>query len=150
MAHVLDVAKYILEREGGQLRIWKFQKLVYYSQAWHVVWEETPLFDSRIEARIYGPTIPELYLHHTGGFVVSADMFPGDSSRLTSNEKESVNAVLDAYGHLSGQELIDLSQSERPWREARKDVPHGARSNNEIAHEAMRSFYGFWSSDPSV
>ena len=29
---------------------WKLQKLVYYCQAWSLVWDEEPLFEARIEA----------------------------------------------------------------------------------------------------
>ena len=45
----LDVAEYILEREGviGTL---KLQKLVYYCQAWSMVWNNRPLFPEDIEA----------------------------------------------------------------------------------------------------
>lgn len=49
MATVFDVAQYILERLGQTTAI-KLEKLVYYAQAWHLVWEDTPLFASRIEA----------------------------------------------------------------------------------------------------
>ena len=48
MATVLDVARYILTRLGekGSLPVttWKLQKLVYYSQAWSLVWDDAILF----------------------------------------------------------------------------------------------------------
>ena len=37
MASVYDVAAYILEKQGA-MTTWKLQKLVYYSQAWSLVW----------------------------------------------------------------------------------------------------------------
>lgn len=49
MATVLDVASYILEKQGGTTAM-KLQKLCYYSKAWHLVWEERPLFTNRNEA----------------------------------------------------------------------------------------------------
>lgn len=52
MATVFDVARYILTRldEDGKLPVttWKLQKLVYYSQAWSLVWDDVPLFDAPI------------------------------------------------------------------------------------------------------
>ena len=39
MASVLDVAEYIL-RKSGPMTAWKLQKLVYYSQAWSLVWDD--------------------------------------------------------------------------------------------------------------
>ena len=43
VAKVDDVASAILNRLG-EMTAMKLQKLVYYSQAWHLVWEEKPLF----------------------------------------------------------------------------------------------------------
>lgn len=42
MAGAIDVAAYILAQRGPMTAM-KLQKLVYYSQAWHLVWEEEPL-----------------------------------------------------------------------------------------------------------
>jgi hypothetical protein len=44
-----DFAAYVLA-EQGEMTTWKLQKLVYYSQAWHLVWDGEPLFTERIEA----------------------------------------------------------------------------------------------------
>ena len=141
MARVNDVARYILECNGGHVSTMKLQKLVYYSQAWNLVWDEKPLFNSPIEAWANGPVVRELYRQHRGNFTADKEMFPGDSTRLTVDEKETIDAVLDAYGRLSGQQLSDLSHSERPWREAREDVEDGASSTNEVSQDVMQDFY---------
>jgi len=57
---VFDVAKYILEKQGP-MSIGKLHKLLYYCQAWSLVWDEKPIFDSRIEAWISGPVVREIY-----------------------------------------------------------------------------------------
>ena len=44
MADVDDVAAALIEGLGGQVDTWKLQKLVYYCQAWNLVWEDEPLF----------------------------------------------------------------------------------------------------------
>ncbi len=49
MATCFDVAKYILTKMG-KLSTVKLQKLVYYAQAWSLVWDDEPLFNERIEA----------------------------------------------------------------------------------------------------
>lgn len=150
MARVNDVAGYILERQGGHVSTMKLQKLVYYSQAWNLVWDEKPLFNARIEAWANGPVTRELYGKHRGEFTANVNMFPGDSDRLTADEKETIDTVLGAYGHLSGQQLSDLSHSERPWREARKDVADGASSTNEVSQEVMQDFYSAMQSASTV
>ena len=49
MAEVLDVAAYILKKQGPMTAM-KLQKLVYYCQAWSLVWQSKPLFPNDIEA----------------------------------------------------------------------------------------------------
>ena len=71
MATVHDVAAAILEREGPMTAM-KLQKLVYYCQAWHLVWDEEPLFPERIEAWANGPVVHALYDKHRGSFTVSS------------------------------------------------------------------------------
>lgn len=65
MVSAHDVAAYML-RKHGPMSAMKLQKLVYYAQAWSLVWEDRPLFPERIEAWANGPVIPELYQAQTG------------------------------------------------------------------------------------
>ena len=57
---VHDVAAYILKKQG-EMSAMKLQKLVYYSQAWSLVWDEKPLFRAQIEAWANGPVVRSLY-----------------------------------------------------------------------------------------
>ena len=99
MANVFDVAAYILEKIPDKIQIWKLQKLVYYSQAWHLVWEDKPLFPERIEAWFAGPVVPELYYAHKGKYQISrADLKKGNSLNLADNEKESIDVVIKDFG----------------------------------------------------
>lgn len=66
-----DVAAYLLEKYGP-MSPWKLHKLLYYAQAWHLVWEDEPLFDEPIEAWGSGPVVPALYPLHKGLFTISA------------------------------------------------------------------------------
>jgi uncharacterized phage-associated protein len=95
-----DVAKYILEQKD-EMDTWKLQKLVYYSQAWHLVWDSEPLFEERIEAWANGPVVPELYKVHRGKFKMKK--WPkGNISRLTKSQRESIDVVLKRYGKRTG------------------------------------------------
>lgn len=140
MAKVLDVAQYILSKTGP-ISTFKLQKLTYYSQAWHCVWEEEPLFAERIEAWANGPVCPALYDNHRGRFTIDAFIY-GSVERLTDDERGSIDAVVDYYGKYNGQQLSDLTHAEAPWKNARGDLPPGALSNQEITLEAMVDYYG--------
>jgi uncharacterized phage-associated protein len=139
MATVFDVAAYILEKKG-EMTAWKLQKLVYYSQAWSLVWDQRPLFAERIEAWANGPVCPDLYKVHVGKFIVKS-MPSGKVDALDAVGRETVDAVLSFYGDMHPQELSDLTHSERPWLDARGELPAGAPSQNEITHEAMAGYY---------
>jgi len=141
MARVNDVAAFIL-REQGSMTAMKLQKLVYYSQAWSLVWDERPLVDSAVEAWANGPVFPDLYEMHRGKFMLSPDSIPGNPDALDETAQETVRAVLDFYGKKSAQWLSDLTHREDPWRISRKGLPDGERGNVEITHAAMAEYYG--------
>jgi len=140
MANVFDVADYILHKVGPMTTM-KLQKLIYYSQAWSLVWDEKPLFGERIEAWANGPVSPDLFAAHRGKFSIS-DEPNGDRRRLNRDEIETINAVLAAYGDKSAAWLSDLTHREEPWMNARNGIPDRVRSNAEITHGAMTDYYG--------
>jgi uncharacterized phage-associated protein len=148
MASVLDVAAFIL-RERGRMSAMKLEKLVYYSQAWSVVWDDppdAPLFPERIEAWAYGPVCPALYDKHRGQVVV--DNIPsGDPDTLTTNQRETVQVVLDYYADRPTWALSDLTHMEPPWRDARGECPAGAWCENEITLASMQEYYASLSAD---
>jgi uncharacterized phage-associated protein len=137
----LDVAAYIL-RALGAMPAMKLQKLVYYSQAWALVWDDKPLFDDRIEAWANGPVVRRLYAAHRGEYIVSR-IHGGFSRKLHQEQRETVDAVLKFYGDKSSQWLSDLTHMERPWREARarRGLRDGERGNAVIRRADMAEYY---------
>lgn len=138
---VLDVAKFLLNRQG-EMTAMKLQKLVYYSQAWSLVWDETPLFNEKIEAWFNGPVVRDLYNQHKGRFLLSGDFFGEENAQdFSSDQLETIGAVLEYYGDKSASWLSDLTHRERPWKEARVGLSDGQRGNQEITHAAMAEYY---------
>ena len=140
MADVFDTAAYILERRGP-MTTWKLQKLVYYSQAWSLVWDDDALFAEEIEAWANGPVCRDLYDAHKGQYRVES-LSRGRSGNLTETQRETVDAVMEFYGNRSPQWLSDLTHMEDPWREARRGVPEGERGSSVISKESMAEYYG--------
>ena len=140
MTKVDDVAAAVLARTGP-IDTWRFQKLMYYCQAWHLVWEDGPLFPNRIEAWANGPVVPELYPNHRGKYELR-DWQWGRPENLTANEISTIDAVLGTYAAQSGQWLSVLTHSEPPRIEARAGLADGERGNREIPKEAMLEYYG--------
>ena len=141
MANVFDVAKYIL-RKAGPMSAMKLQKLIYYSQAWALVWDDNPLFPERIEAWANGPVVPDLFNAHRGKFKLSEQDFPkGDPAALAAHEQDTIDVVVAFYGEKSAQWLSDLTHSETPWKQAREGLPEGERGSNEISLESLSEYY---------
>ena len=141
MADIVNVAQYIMS-ECGNLSTMKLQKLVYYSQAYHLVRFGAPLFDDRIEAWANGPVVRSLFKRHQGYFVISEGFFgqkPNDA--LDDNAVASIEHVLSRVGSFSGAELSDLTHSEKPWVDARRGLAPSERSDREITLKSIKEFY---------
>ena len=141
MAGVFDVAKYILEKRGTMSTM-KLQKLCYYAQAWSLVLDDSPLFDEEFQAWANGPVCPALFYHSKGQFSISADRMLGDSAKLSDEQAETVDKVLDYYGEKDAQWLSQLTHMEGPWQAARNGIPSGIPSANVISKESMAMYYG--------
>lgn len=142
MARVEDVAAYILTKRGPMTAM-KLQKLCYYSQAWHLVWAEDPLFVNEIQAWANGPVVADLYRMHRGRFTVNPGDIPGIPDDLTADEAGTIDVVLDFYGKMSAHALSELSHREAPWRQAREQAGLSEldRGTAVITTDAMYEYY---------
>ena len=136
---VFDVAAYILERMGVMTTM-KLQKLVYYSQAWSLVWDEKSLFEDNIEAWANGPVVRDLFNYHRGMYEISS-MPIGNPRLLNQEQQDTVDAVLEYYGDKSAQWLIDLTHMEEPWIQTRRGLPIQERGNRVIPLDMIADYY---------
>ena len=140
-ANVFDVATYILEHIGPCSSM-KLHKLLYYCQAWSLVWDDKPLFDSPIEAWANGPVVRTIFNFHKGLFLVNTKTFAlGNPNILNTNQIETIKSVLDFYGNKPTQWLADLTHSEDPWIKARVGLTPTDRGSNVISLESMAEYY---------
>jgi len=142
MAEIQDVAAYILQCRGPMTAM-KLQKLCYYSHAWHLVWEEQPLFQSQIQAWANGPVIVDLYRMHRGQFQLADGDISGSPEQLATNERDSIDEVLKVYGDKPAYWLSELTHREDPWKDAREraGLAFGERGEAVIADAAMHEYY---------
>lgn len=139
MAKVHDVAAYIIHKQRP-LDAMKLQKLLYYAQAWTLVWDGKPLFSARIEAWANGPVVREVFKAYQGQFKISSAKF-GNQDGLKDDEKSNVDIVLKFYGKETGFCLSQLTHREPPWLDARKGLAPGDPGDNEITRSAMAEYY---------
>jgi uncharacterized phage-associated protein len=132
------VAKYIVK--SLPVDNLKLQKLLYYSQAVHLVLnDKAPLFPEVIEAWDYGPVIPPVYHEYKPcGF----DILPpaDEPASLDIIEIRAVDMALACFGEMSGPALINQTHGEPPW----KDNYRPGRPSRVISLDSM---YGFFKSN---
>lgn len=136
---VHDVAALVLD-EAGPLPAFALHKIVYWCQAWSLVWDEVPLYTEPIEAWAGGPALPDLYALHDGPETIY--FWPeGDAALLDAAQHSTVDAVVEAYSCLSSQRLAEIAQSELPWRTARSGLALSERGGRVIDLDEMQDYY---------
>ena len=143
-ATVFDAAAYILTKTK-EMTTMKLQKLLYYSQAWSLVWDEKPIFDEDFEAWANGPVCKKIYDVHQGCFHIKEGFFDihgGSVSNLNSNAIETIDIVLRDYGDYTPIQLSYLTHKEAPWRKAREGYGPGEWCDEIITKESMQQYYG--------
>ena len=144
MLTVFDVAKYILDKYGAMSAM-KLQKLIFYCQAMSLVWDDLPLFEEEFEAWAKGPVCRELFQAHKGKFMLENSNFlksyNPDTSKITSEQKETIDTVMLSLGDLPPYRLSDMVHQEKPWLDARGDCPSGAKCTNVIPKISMLEYY---------
>ncbi len=140
MAHVFDVAQYIVNKLGRISTI-KLQKLVYYSKAWSLVWDEDPLFPEEVQAWAIGPVVPVLYEVHKGQFFSPMNFKGADPDTLTEAQKETIDLVIASYGPHDPQFLVALSHSEQPWRMHRRGLRDYETGHEPISDLDIAEYY---------
>ncbi len=136
-----DVACYVMSKVK-QCTTMKLQKLLYYCQAWYLVWNDKPLFWQNIEAWANGPVVRDLYNFHKGLFTITENMMSlGNPNLLSIEQKADIDNILAAYADKTSQWLIDQTHSERPWQEARRGMSPNERGHKVISLASMAEYY---------
>ena len=134
-----DVARYLLsltdEDAGDLMSNLKLQKLVYYTQGFHLAIFDEPLFPEDIMAWTHGPVVPSLYREYRQ-FGAGAIPVPGDLDDEIYDEqtKQFLNEVYSVYGQFSAWKLRNMTHEEPPWKEA-------SESKEPISHATMKEYF---------
>lgn len=140
MPTVIDAARLILEGKGAMSAM-KLQRIVCWAQGWSLAWDDAPLFPESVRAWRDGPSVRALFQVHRGRFELGPADLDGDPARLPPAGRETVAAVLRAYGAFDGLTLSEHARREPPWIAARRGAEPGTMSDHPIPHEAMRDYY---------
>ena len=147
---VFDTAAYIyrkyapMAKDHGDMDKIKLQKLVYYSQAWSLVFDDEPLFGEPIEAWTYGPVVRKLFRKHRGEYNLRETLIgEGNPKKLNEEQRKTIDFVVRNYGPLKPRALVKLTHREPPWKKARERAGLGPSEHGKerIKHEDMVNYY---------
>jgi uncharacterized phage-associated protein len=134
MAHpARSIAEEIRRRVPGVGAV-KLHKLLYYAQGHHLGSLGVPLFRETISAWDMGPVVGTLWHEEHAGT-------PSQHEPATLGEAElnTIGYVVSRYGGLSADDLIRLSQSEPPWRDA--DALRSPGRSVRIDPDRLRKYF---------
>ncbi len=147
-----ELANYFvsLSNETGNLiSNLKLQKLLYYSQAWHLAYFGERLIEGDFQAWVHGPVLPEAYRKFRSfswkpiiDESQNQDYIDHFCSQVVEKTQcELLNDVVEEYFGLTAYELEKLTHSEDPWIKARGDLSADVPSENIICDSSMIEYY---------
>jgi uncharacterized phage-associated protein len=150
----VDLAKFVLAKLGPMPHL-KLQKLLYYIEAWHLVYfEGESIIDDSFKAWIHGPVTTKVWheFKDTNQTLLNSISVPQDGEAIVQklsglrgsllpDQISLIEDVLNEYGGLTAYELEGLTHSEKPWIEARGETPPDEASSATISKRTMREFY---------
>jgi uncharacterized phage-associated protein/Zn-dependent peptidase ImmA (M78 family) len=148
MTPALEVAKYLV----ASLRMdnLKLQKLLYYSQAVHLVLhDKTRLFPESIEAWDHGPVVPQVYRKYKK-YEFNTIPYQGEDYVLPQDGIKSIDFVIDTFGSMSGRELINQTHHEWPWRNAYSPSRPSRIIPIDTMYEYFKVYFNFPEDEPYI
>ncbi|MCA6363725.1 MAG: SocA family protein [Bacteroidetes bacterium] len=120
---------------GDVLTHLKLQKLLYYTQGFHLALYGCPLFEEAIYAWEHGPVIQQVY--HRFKHLGSSSLPPPENYHSTDildpKQLELIIDVNTVYGQFSAWKLRDMTHNEQPWLATPR--------NTEISHLLMQDYF---------
>ena len=139
-----EIAATIIERcrERGIADVsnLKLQKLLYYAQAWYLVFAGDPLFPETCEAWVHGPVVARVFGDYKSNRWAAISAPVGTASQ-DAEIVSHIDEVLGVYGEFTPAQLGRLTHQERPWIEARAGLAPDEPSRNVISMKSMKEFY---------
>ena len=136
MSSAAIVARYIIARVPDTDN-YKLQTLLYYVQGVNLVLSDRPLFGDAIEARLLGPSVPDVFREYAeyrdGPIPKPAE---DDIGELPVEAIGNIDTALEYFGKFSTWNLISRARETMPWKDAFEKSP-----NAEIDVEDIKKHF---------
>jgi len=137
-----SVVKYILNNSADITPL-ALQKLLYYAQSFHKVFNGEFLFDKECEAWEHGPVYRDIYDKYKdyGYNPIADENIKYKDIKLTQSEKDILDSIIIYFGCYSGKVLEKMTHEEKPWRITRKGLDNSEKSNRIIIKELLEEYF---------
>ena len=148
--NINDVCDYIITKltEGGEdLNLLKLQKLLYYVQAWHLAFKDTPLFENKFQAWVHGPVNREIYDRFNNEKTLYSQITQEDVrtdfvlESIDTDNQLVIDNVLEIYAPYSGTQLEEMTHNEKPWISARDGYRSSQRCEVTLDESLIGDYY---------
>lgn len=137
---VADLIIAFCHEHGDLITNLKLQRLLYFSQGWHLGLHGKPFFPEPLEAWPSGPVQPEVYTRFARFGAGPITPF-GNGWEPTKGISNHIRELMEVYGGFSSFDMQRIACSEAPWKEARKGLAEDAPSTNVINLDLLKQFY---------
>lgn len=141
LSKVADYFIFLSNKDRRCITNLKLQKLVYYAQAWNLVFNNRRLYKDPIEAWIHGPAIYSLWQKYKRFGFREINIKVAKDFDFSDEVKEVLDKVWEAYGGFDAKYLEKLTHYEKPWQQAREKLDRFEYSNAKITAKSMRDYY---------
>jgi uncharacterized phage-associated protein len=144
MLTAIQIADWIVRfrEEAAPVDPRSLQKLLFYSQAFHLARHGEPLFADQFDAWIFGPVVDRVWRKYKENsqpllFPEANDQVPP----LDRDIEDSISDTVSFFSRWNSYVLSEATHNEDPWIEARRGFALHERSSVQIPQEKIRVYY---------
>ena len=121
LVSALQLARWILKKanvNGDSVTNLKLQKILYFTQAWHLVNFNRPIFNEPIEAWAYGPVIRSVYENYKRfkNSPIDIRVLPSQVPTFPKRQSELLEEVYEIYMKFPAYALVNMTHNDDPWK----------------------------------
>lgn len=119
----------------------KLQKLLYFTQGWHLAFFDEPLFDEKFEAWVHGPTIERIHKQYKE--FLWGEIIQDGVSRIDGEIGDHIDNVLNAYAKRSAISLELVTCQDDAWRSTRGRKRPDENCTDIISNKSMKRYFKY-------
>ncbi len=137
------VISYVLFK-CGDITPMALQKTLYYIQGFYYAFYNVFIFEEDCQAWVHGPVFREVYNKYKDYHFDPIKRPPSfNTSLLSVDEKAVCDGVINSMCRYSGKILEEFTHIEKPWLDARRDIPADEPSDKIISKQIIGDYFKF-------